>query len=109
MKKRTYSGDQLTPSSWRLSSLWRGITVTNSISQRKATSDGVKPGGRGSAMVDSVLLSAIIGEFMGTRCIVARCCLISDLVRIYPRCRNVTVTTPEFALHHQNHEQICQG
>lgn len=28
----------------------RGSTVTSSISQRKATSDGTKPGGRGSAM-----------------------------------------------------------
>jgi len=33
---------------------WRGITVTLSISQRKATSAGVKPGGRGSAIVFEV-------------------------------------------------------
>jgi hypothetical protein len=33
------------------SSLCRGTTVTISISQRKATSDGTRPGGRGNAML----------------------------------------------------------
>lgn len=42
----------LTPRRSRLSSRWRGITVTISISQRKATSIGVKPGCRGNAMVN---------------------------------------------------------
>lgn len=41
-----------TDSRLRLSSLCRGITVTVSISQRKATSAGVRPAGSGSAMVD---------------------------------------------------------
>jgi hypothetical protein len=31
--------------------LWRGMTVTSSISQRKAISGGVRPGGRGRAIV----------------------------------------------------------
>lgn len=39
-----------TPRSSSPSSLWRGITVTSSISHRKAISGGVSPGGRGSAM-----------------------------------------------------------
>jgi len=30
----------------------RGTTVTVSISQRNATSAGVKPGGKGNAMID---------------------------------------------------------
>lgn len=34
----------LTPSSSRVSSRWRGITVTSSISQINATSAGVRPG-----------------------------------------------------------------
>lgn len=41
----------LTPSSSSPSSLWRGITVTSSISQRKPTSLGVRPGGSGRAIV----------------------------------------------------------
>lgn len=32
------------------SSLWRGTIVTNSISQRKATSVGTRPGGNGRAI-----------------------------------------------------------
>lgn len=36
------------------SSLCRGTMVTSSISQRKATSVGTRPGGRGSAMVKLV-------------------------------------------------------
>jgi hypothetical protein len=47
-----FGGVGHTPSNSRLSSFWRGITVTISISQRKATSAGVRPGGRGNAMVD---------------------------------------------------------
>ena len=31
---------------------WRGTTVTSSISARKATSEGVRPGFRGAAMVE---------------------------------------------------------
>jgi len=31
--------------------LWRGMAVTSSISQRKAISGGVRPGGRGRAIV----------------------------------------------------------
>lgn len=42
----------LTPSRLRLSSFWRGMTVTISISQRKATSAGARPGGRGNAIVN---------------------------------------------------------
>lgn len=42
---------QLTERRLRLSSLCRGITVTNSISHKKATSGGVSPGGSGSAIV----------------------------------------------------------
>jgi hypothetical protein len=44
------SGVQLTPSNCKLSSLCRGITVTSSISQRNATSDGINPGGKGRAI-----------------------------------------------------------
>ena len=40
----------LTPSSSSLSSLCRGITVTSSISHRKPTSLGTRPGGRGRAI-----------------------------------------------------------
>jgi len=46
-----WRGQVLTPRRFRLSSRWRGITVTISISQRKATSIGVKPVCRGNAMV----------------------------------------------------------
>ena len=42
---------KLTPNSSSRSSFWRGITVTNSISPRKASSFGVSPGGKGSAIV----------------------------------------------------------
>jgi hypothetical protein len=42
----------LTPNRSRDSSRWRGKTVTSSISQRKATSAGVKPRGRGRAILD---------------------------------------------------------
>ena len=42
---------QLTPSRLRPSSRWRGITVTISISHKKAVSAGVKPGGRGNAIM----------------------------------------------------------
>lgn len=41
----------LTPRSSRPSSRCRGMTVTSSISQRKATSEGESPGGRGNAMM----------------------------------------------------------
>jgi hypothetical protein len=41
---------RLTPNRSSLSSRWRGMTVTISISQRKATSEGVKPGGSGRAI-----------------------------------------------------------
>lgn len=44
-------GTGLTPRRWSASSRWRGTTVTSSISQRKAISGGVRPEGRGSAMV----------------------------------------------------------
>jgi hypothetical protein len=43
-------GVQLTPSSCSASRRCRGITVTNSISQRNATSGGDRPGGRGNAI-----------------------------------------------------------
>lgn len=42
---------QLTASSSSPSSRWRGITVTISISHRKAVSGGVKPGGSGKAIM----------------------------------------------------------
>lgn len=45
-------GGVLTASKSKLSSFWRGTTVTISISQRKATSVGVRPGGKGNAMFD---------------------------------------------------------
>lgn len=41
----------LTPSRFSPSSLWRGMTVTISISHRKAVSGGVNPEGNGRAMV----------------------------------------------------------
>ena len=41
---------QLTPSRLSPSRRWRGITVTISISQRKAISGGVKPEGNVEAM-----------------------------------------------------------
>ena len=44
-------GGALTPSNCRPSRRWRGTIVTSSISQRKAVSGGVRPGGRGWAMV----------------------------------------------------------
>jgi hypothetical protein len=40
-----------TPNNSSPSSLWRGITVTSSISHRNAISGGVSPGGRGNAML----------------------------------------------------------
>jgi hypothetical protein len=40
-----------TPRSSSPSNLWRGMTVTSSISHRKAISGGVSPGGRGNAML----------------------------------------------------------
>lgn len=43
-------GGARTPSNSSPSSLWRGMTLTSSISQRKAVSAGVSPGGRGNAM-----------------------------------------------------------
>jgi hypothetical protein len=42
---------RLTPNSSRPWSFCRGITVTSSISQRKPTSLGVSPGGRGRAIL----------------------------------------------------------
>ena len=41
----------LTPNSCKPSSRWRGMIVTSSISQRKAVSGGVRPEGRGRAIV----------------------------------------------------------
>jgi len=41
----------LTPSRFSPSSLWRGMTVTISISHRNAVSGGVNPEGNGRAMV----------------------------------------------------------
>lgn len=46
--------DMLTPSSSMLSRRCRGTIVTISISARKATSDGVSPGGKGWAIFISV-------------------------------------------------------
>lgn len=43
-----------TPRRDRPGSRWRAIMVTSSISQRKAVSGGVRPGGRGRAMVGEV-------------------------------------------------------
>lgn len=40
-----------TPKRSRLSSRWRGMMETSSISHKNATSGGVRPGGRGNAMV----------------------------------------------------------
>ena len=51
-----------TPSSSRPSSLWRGMMVTSSISHKKATSEGVRPDGRGSAMCKDAQLSAFLGK-----------------------------------------------
>jgi hypothetical protein len=42
--------EYLTPSNSSESRRWRGMTVTSSISQRKPTSLGVRPGGRGRAI-----------------------------------------------------------
>lgn len=44
-------GGARTPRSSSRSSLWRGMTVTSSISHKNAISGGVSPGGRGNAMV----------------------------------------------------------
>lgn len=46
----THGVSTLTPNRSILSSLWRGTTVTSSISQRKATSEGVRPAGKGRAI-----------------------------------------------------------
>ena len=46
-----FCGVKLTARRLRLSSRWRGTTVIISISQRNATSAGVRPGCSGSAMV----------------------------------------------------------
>ncbi len=46
-----WRGQELTPRRLRLSRRCRGTTVTISISQRKATSIGVRPACRGNAMV----------------------------------------------------------
>ena len=43
-------GCELTPSRLSPSRRWRGMTVTISISQRKAISGGVRPGGKVEAM-----------------------------------------------------------
>lgn len=48
--RSTRCGVTLTPNRSMLSSLWRGTTVTSSISQRKATSEGMRPVGRGRAI-----------------------------------------------------------
>lgn len=50
----------LTPRSSSPSSRCRGTTVTSSISQRKATSGGVKPGGKGDAMMTELRLFQIL-------------------------------------------------
>lgn len=47
---------ELTLSSSMLSSRWRGMTVTSSISARKETSAGVRPGGSGSAIAMTGIL-----------------------------------------------------
>lgn len=47
---------QLTPSRLSPSSRWRGMTVTISISQRKAVSEGVRPGGSSKAMVEQDII-----------------------------------------------------
>jgi len=61
---------RLTPSSSRPSRRWRGITVTSSISQRKATSVGMRPGLRGKAMLsidrsrETRVVSRMFQQFM---------------------------------------------
>jgi hypothetical protein len=50
-----------TDRSWRESNLCRGITVTSSISQRKAISGGVRPGGSGRAMMIDVRVANSMG------------------------------------------------
>lgn len=50
-RMRVWRGPELTPRRLRLSKRCRGTTVTISISQRKATSMGVRPGCKGSAIV----------------------------------------------------------
>ena len=49
--------EALTLSRGMLSSLWRGTTVTISISATNATSEWVRPGGSGRAIADSVVTS----------------------------------------------------
>lgn len=49
----------LTPSNCRLFSLWRGMTVTNSISQRNAISGGVRLGPSGCAILALSGLSTV--------------------------------------------------
>lgn len=59
------AGGAHTPRSSRLSSLWRGMTVTSSISHRNAISGGVSPGGRGNAMIatrSNVISNCLEGE-----------------------------------------------
>lgn len=59
-EREAYLGRQIgrvqrTPSKSRRSSRWRGIMVTCSISQRKETSEGRRPGGSGKAIAMVVL------------------------------------------------------
>lgn len=49
------TGELVTPSSSSESRRWRGITVTISISHRKATSAGVRPGFSGNAMSNACI------------------------------------------------------
>lgn len=49
----------LTPRSSRPSSCCLGIMVTSSISQTKATSGGVRPVGRGSAMIGDFMIVVV--------------------------------------------------
>jgi hypothetical protein len=48
-------GEELTLNNFNPSSFWRGTMVTSSISQMKAISGGVSPGGRGNAIVELVM------------------------------------------------------
>jgi len=48
-------GDALTESREMGSRRWRGTTVTSSISQRNPTSEGTRPGGSGSAILEPAL------------------------------------------------------
>jgi len=54
--------DKLAVSRVMLSRRWRGITVTVSISQRNATSIGVRPAGRGSAMANCATLDSLLSS-----------------------------------------------